>query len=59
MYHIRKGKDWIWPYTVIRGSSSVITICMTLPGAKRAIERDKAKRAKPLKPLDPIVWQED
>jgi hypothetical protein len=58
-YHVRKTRFWIWPYTVYYGGEyprcTVVSITMSLRGARRAIKRDKARRARPLPPVPPIV----
>jgi hypothetical protein len=61
-YHVRKTGRFLFPYIVYRGGNwpgcVVVTVCMTEAGAKRAVERDKVKQARPLPPPPPLVWQE-
>jgi hypothetical protein len=62
VYHIRKGRGLMFPYTVYHGCEwpycKVVAVTMTLRGAHRAIERDKRKLAKPDPLPDPLVWVE-
>lgn len=55
--------DLIWPYHVTGPDGRLITITATLWGARRIIDREKAKRATPEREPDnwwdsPIIYRE-
>lgn len=38
-FSIVKSGDWFWRYNVVRDGHTVITVCVTLAGARRVVKR--------------------